>query len=114
MALGVSIVYKSIKADGEFEIIAQITGDTSYPSGGYTFSPSQFGLNTFAAAFGGSGAPPAVGAVQILSSNAVANSLYSVQNQTTGAWQLYTALGTEEVATTSVSTTKALVRVIGH
>lgn len=114
MALGVSIIYKSIRADGEFEIIAQITGDTSYPSGGYAFTPDQFGLNTFATAFGGSGSPPAVGAVQVLSSNAVANSLFSVQEQDTGNWALYTALGTEETADSDVHTTLALVRAIGH
>lgn len=114
MALGVSVLYKSVRADGEFEVLAQITGDTSYPTGGYALTAADFGFNTFAVAFGGSGKPPAAGAAVVLSSNAVAQSLYSVQNQTNGNWQLYSALGTEETSTTDVSAVSAFVKAIGH
>lgn len=47
MALAISILARRVQSDGTKNVIAQVTGDSSYPSGGYQLSPSQFGLNTF-------------------------------------------------------------------
>ncbi len=121
MALSATILYKDITADGEFEVIAQVTGDTSYPTGGYAITPALLGLNAFKTAFGGTGVPATV-PFELVGHNAAASSWFPVVNYSTGKLQLYDVSATtstsatlsELAAATNVSGFSGTIRVKGH
>ncbi len=114
MALTATILSKDITADGEFEVIAQVTGDSSYPTGGYALTPALFGLNAFKTGYGGTGVPPTVPYL-LCGDNGLASDWGPVVDFTNGNLELYVVSTQVQVAAaTNVSAFSALVRVKGH
>lgn len=114
MALTATVLSKGITADGEFEVIAQVTGDTSYATGGYALDAALFGLNALKTGYGGTGIPPTV-FYELLGDNGISSDWAPNIDFSNGNLLLYVVSTQAEVAsTTDVSGFSVLVRVKGH
>jgi hypothetical protein len=87
-------------------VTIKVTGDASYPTGGYAVPASLFGANSFAPSgpIGGAnqGPPPVAGSYGILG-DCVGNP-YAVINASTGKLQLFVATTGVEVANATSET----------
>lgn len=80
------VANKRTKMLAVYVVIADITGDTSYPTGGYAITPAVFGLTTF-------------DFVLVPS----ANGYGATYNATTGKIVVYASANTEVTAATNLS-----------
>ncbi len=110
MALS-STILQVTEGVGPYRLVTiQVTGDSSYPTGGYAVTPALFGGRTFAGSgpVGGAnqGPPPVAGNYAILA-DGVGNP-YSGINPSNGNLQLYVATtGVEVASATSETSFKA-------
>lgn len=106
----------------EFYVAVQVTGTSSYPSGGYAVTPATFGLNSFAtpgdAAAVVGPTTPAFGSFAIEAEN---NSAFYATADAFGDLRVFYAanattanIGTEVPSTTNVSTWSAIISAYGH
>lgn len=106
MALSATIVQITEGIGPYRSVTIKVTGDSSYPTGGYAVTPALFGARSFAPSgpIGGSsqGPPPVVGNYGILG-DCVGNP-YAVINASTGNLQLFVATTGVEVASTTNET----------
>ena len=116
MALSFSILDVRPRSDGSKEVIAKVTGDTSYPSGGYQLTPANFGLNTFKPQqFSAGFVYPVILGGGVASGKAVA-SIFDVD--TAGKYHMYapaatTPFAVEVTATTNVSAVVQIMEAVG-
>jgi hypothetical protein len=91
----------------------KVTGDSSYPTGGYPVTPALFQFNAFAPDGLGSGLPPVVGAYQLISD--LQGTPYSVINPANGNLQFFVqTTGVEVAAAVNVSTASSVLGAYGH
>lgn len=95
----------------EFYVEVQVTGDSSYPAGGYDITPSLFGFNAFANAPLQS-APPTPAWQVVHQNNTAFVPVNTLGNQKLMLWQWATAA--EVTTATNVSTFKAVIGALGH
>lgn len=113
MALSSSIVAQYYSGSEKLVTI-KVTGDSSYPTGGYAVTPALFGFNAFAPSADGIGAAvPVAGAYSILG-DAQGNP-YSGINPANGNLQLFVATtGAEVASATSETGTSVYLEALGH
>jgi len=98
------------------EKIVKVSGDTSYPTGGYAVTPSLFGFNAFEPDSQGTGLPPVIGYYSIVGDcMGTPNTWYSAINPVNGNLQLFvTTTGVEVASAVNVSTFAAVLDSYGH
>ena len=93
--------------------VIKLTGDTSYPTGGYAITPAMFGFNAFATDGQGTGLPPVVGSYSVLSDMGVVN--YGVVNPANGNLQVIVSATNAEIANgLTAATYSTLLGAFGH
>jgi hypothetical protein len=92
---------------------AKVSGDASYPTGGYAVPPSAFQFNAFATDGLGTGLPPVLGYYQVIADLQGAN--YAVINPANGNLQFFVqTTGVEVANAVNVSTVSTLLGAFGH
>lgn len=81
---------------GEDYKVIKVTGDASYPTGGYPITPGLFGFNSFATDGLGTGLPATVGAVIPITD--LVTTPYGIINPANGNLQLIVTATNVEVA----------------
>jgi len=118
MALTVTPLYKWFWGnDSEGTVYIMVTGDTSYPAGGYPLPPSLFALNTFAATsdFQLQVPPPNPVFIAADSSNTgAALGGYGAIDAVTGNLRLFLSTGAEVTTAATAATFKETLMAYGH
>jgi hypothetical protein len=93
--------------------LAKVTGDSSYPTGGYAVTPALFGFSAFATDGLGTGLPPTLGAYQVIAD--LQGATFSVMNPANGNLQFFVqTTGLEVANATNVSAVNILLQAFGH
>lgn len=99
--------------DGEDYKTIKVTGDTSYPTGGYAITPALFNFQAFATDGYGSGLPP-VAAYWLILGDGNGNTFAGI-NPANGNMQLYvTTTGVEVAGGTTAATSIVFLAAYGH
>lgn len=102
MALSSTLIQRLPGIGGYDLRVIKVTGDASYPTGGYAVTPALFGFTRFATDELGTGLPPVAGNYAILGD--AGGNPYSVINPANGNLQLFVATTGVEVANTTSET----------
>lgn len=91
----------------------KVTGDASYPTGGYAVTPALFGLTRFESDGLGSGLAPALGSYSVVAD--LQGNPYSAVNPANNNLQLFVATtGVEVTSGTSETGTSVLLEALGE
>jgi hypothetical protein len=113
MALTATLLQRLPGIGAEDLRVIKVTGDSSYPTGGYAVTPALFGFNAFATDVLGTGKPPVAGYYSIVGNGVGA--VFPGINPTQGNLQLYvTTTGLEVAAAVDESTAVAFLAAFGH
>ena len=94
MALGATVLQRIDGVGPARLVVIKVTGDSSYPTGGYAVTPAMFGFNSFLSDGLGTGLPPVAGNYTI-EGEGVGN-VFAGINPANGNLQLYvTTTGVE-------------------
>lgn len=116
MALTTTILQKLRSAYGEDAAVIKVTGDASYPTGGYAITPVMFGFNSFATDGLGTGLPPVNGNWSLLGdATGTPNAIYGAINPVNGNLQLFvTTTGVEVGSGVSATGYSGVLEALGH
>jgi len=113
MALTATVLQRINGVGPQRYVMIKVTGDASYPTGGYAVTPAMFGFNTFTSDGLGTGAPPSLGTYTI--SGDLQGNPYSVINPVNNNLQLFVATtGVEVAGATNETGTSVLLEAFGH
>jgi hypothetical protein len=113
MALTVVQMQVLRSAYGEDYKVIKVTGDTSYPTGGYAITPALFNFNAFATDGYGTGLPPVAGNYEILGDGN--GNTFAGINPANGNMQLYvTTTGVEVAGASTAATSIVFLGANGH
>lgn len=113
MALS-SVILQQLHQGSEKLVTIKVTGDASYPTGGYAVTPALFGLVAFAPSADANGPNVPVAGSYAITADLQGNP-YSGVNPANGNLQLFVATTGAEVANTTNETgTSVLLEAYGH